>query len=78
MKEVNLHRDQLKKIDYPHPIPDDAAEVVQLSPETLLLSIAISAKRIADALEDGLTTITPDGKSVAGLADIAKSMEMKS
>ena len=43
----------------------------QVNPDHLLMSIAISAKRIADALEDGLTTMTTEGK-VLGLADIAK------
>lgn len=44
----------------------------QVNPDHLLMSIAISAKRIADALEDGLTSMMPDG-TVAGVADLIRN-----
>ncbi len=71
MKEVTLHRDQLKKLDYPYELPADAAEIVRVSPEVLLVSVAMSLKRIADVLDDGLTHLDPKSGGVFGLADIA-------
>ena len=46
--------------------PDGA---INVAPELLALSKAISLKRIADILDDGLIHLTPDGK-ILGLADI--------
>lgn len=70
---------KVKDTDTLRPLLENKVPQEVMDWETQLkVSIAISLKRIADVLDDGLTTMTPDGKSVAGLADIAKSMEMKS
>lgn len=44
-------------------------ETINVAPEILAMSEAMSLKRIADALEDGLTTMTADNR-VLGLADV--------
>lgn len=53
-------------------LPDEQS--AQVTQEHMVFSLALSAKRIADALEDGLTTLTDDG-ALAGVADIMKSMD---
>lgn len=49
----------------------------QVNPDHLLMSIAISAKRIADALEDGLVHLDSTSGGVFGLADIAANAGRK-
>jgi hypothetical protein len=69
-----MKADDLKKLDTLIK-PEGGEEEVAISTEHLLMSLAISAKRIADALEDGLIHLSDDQK-VLGLADIiAKNRE---
>lgn len=66
---IRINAEDLRKLDTLIK-PNEGEEVVTLSVEHLLVSIALSAKRIADVLEDGLIHLDHEGK-VSGLADLA-------
>lgn len=70
---IRMKAEDLKKLDTLIK-PEGNQEVVSLSTEHLMMSVAISLKRIADVLEDGLTHLSSDGK-VYGVADLIAATE---